>query len=247
MSRIDIIRDLKERLRLMERSQRGAKETVLATEAASSWFFSRPLEWGTLIEWLGAGDGGGAATLALTVAASVLRTEGALVVIDSRREFYPPAAAALGVPLERCVIVRPGSSGDALWALEQSLRSGAAAVVLAWVGALRDAAFRRLQLAAETGGSLGFLLRPTGCRAEPSWAQMRLLVDAGGKVERASGSDGQDWHPDPRGNCWQVEVLHCRGGVGGEVVEVELSDEAGHVHLAARLGHSALPADEAGP
>ena len=110
-------------------------------------------------------------------AGSVLRQEGAFVVVDSRREFYPPAAAALGVPLERTVIVQPRNHADALWALEQSLRSGAAAVVLGWIGALPNAAFRRLQLAAETGGSLGFLLRPIGCRAQPSWAEMRLLVE----------------------------------------------------------------------
>jgi hypothetical protein len=100
------------------------------------------------------------------------------VVIDGRRDFYPPAAAALGIPLEQTVVVRPAKARDALWAWEQSLRSGAVAVALGWVETLNDRAFRRLQLAAETGGSLGFLLRPASCRAAPSWAEVRLLVRA---------------------------------------------------------------------
>src|SRR5207249_1094082 len=104
------------------------------------------------------------------VIARRLQTGDYLVVLDSKREFYPPAAAGLGVPLERTILVQPASASDALWALEQALRCRAVAVALAWIDALHDRAFRRLQLAAEAGGSLGFLLRPAACRAEPSWA-----------------------------------------------------------------------------
>ncbi len=244
---------------------------MLAEGLESIWFFSRPLEWGTLIEWLGA-EGSGAATLALVLAANVVREEGAFIVIDSRGEFYPPAAANLGIPLERSVIVRPGNNADALWALEQSLRSGAAAVVLAWMGSVPDAALRRLQLAAETGGSLGFLLRPISCRAEPSWAQLRLLVGRGGDKETRRQGEGEKGanclsppllvslspplplslspclplSPSSSSRRLRVEVLHCRGGTGGEIVELELSDETGHVHLAPRLGHSTLSTGAAG-
>jgi len=36
---------------------------------------------------------------------------------------------------------------------------------------------RRLQLAAEQGGGLGLLIRPEAVRHQPSWADVRLLVE----------------------------------------------------------------------
>jgi hypothetical protein len=51
-------------------------------------------------------------------------------------------------------------------------------VTLGELGSLSDRPFRRLQLAAESGGGLGFLVRPMTCRAEPSWAAVRLGVTA---------------------------------------------------------------------
>ena len=54
-----------------------------------------------LIEWFAVRAGCGAGTLALSVAAAVLRGQGdrsagVFVVIDPQRTFYPPAAAHLG-------------------------------------------------------------------------------------------------------------------------------------------------------
>jgi hypothetical protein len=98
-------------------------------------------------------------------------------------------------------------------------------------------------LAAETGGSLGFLLRPASCRAAPSWAEVRLLVSpvTAPRLSRkpscfpyASASDIV--------RRLRLEVLHGRGGVDGQVIELELSDEADSVRLAARLADSASPA-----
>ena len=61
---------------------------------------------------------------------------------------------------------------------EQALRFRGVAVTLGEMGPLSDRPFRRLQLAAEAGGGLGFLVRPAACRAEPSWAAVRLGVSA---------------------------------------------------------------------
>jgi hypothetical protein len=181
-----------------------------------------------LIEWLSAEEGSGAATLALAVTAELLQHGGALVVIDGKREFYPPAAASLGIPLERTVVIRPQSDGDALWALEQALRSRAVTVAFSWIEIANDRALRKLQLAAEAGGNFGFLLRPAACRTEPSWAEVRLWVEASSAL-----------HPSSR---WQLRalVLHRRGGASGEVVELELSHEASLVRLVPSLAHPAL-------
>src|SRR5205823_11439094 len=102
-------------------------------------------------------EASGAATLALAVAARALQQGGACVVIDGTGEFYPPAADDLGIPLERMVVVRPDNPRIALWAWEQALRCEGVAVTVGWIGELSDRPFRRLQLAAEAGGGLGFL------------------------------------------------------------------------------------------
>jgi hypothetical protein len=134
------------------------------------------LRRGTLVEWLAPGEGSGAATLALIAAREACRQGGVLAVLDAARWFYPPAAAALDVDLERLLIVRPPRRGDDAWALDQLLRSRAVGAVLAWPGDWDEHVFRRLQLAAEAGEGLGFLLRPSSIRALPSWAELRLLA-----------------------------------------------------------------------
>jgi protein ImuA len=232
-ARHELIADLKERLRAMERSGRKTREPAFATGTPLDRLLpEKGFERGTLIEWLSAGEGSGAMTLALITAARLLTRGGAFVVVDGKCEFYPVGAAGLGIPLERTVIVRPANLRDALWAWEHSLRSSAVAVALGWIDGLKERAFRRLQLAAEAGGGLGFLLRPDSCRAEPSWAEARLLVSAVPMVggTSATGVFSRRLH---------VEVLRCRGGASGRAVELELSDEEVHVHLASQLAHPA--------
>src|SRR5262249_55823997 len=186
----------------------------------------------------------------------------ALVVIDSRREFYPPAAANLGILLERTVVVQPRLGRDALWAMEQSLRSEAVSVALGWVQELQDRTARGLQLAAESGGGVGFLLRPLACRAEPSWAEVRLRVecveDRGSRIEDRK-PQSSILHPQSsilnphtlQIRRFRIEVLHCRGGVSGTALDLEWDDETGDlqksdVHLASRLARSAAATRAAG-
>ncbi len=131
---------------------------------------------GALLESLGAGDGAGAAFLAVNAARNALADGGALVVVDVQDSFYPSAAVRFGIASERMLIVRPSTEREALWACEQALRSAGVAAVLCWPEYLTPLAFRRLQLAAEEGGTLGLLVRSTRAQHEPSWADVRWLV-----------------------------------------------------------------------
>lgn len=136
---------------------------------------------GTLVEWLDARQGAGAGLLALQGARQALRLGGMLVVLDGEREFYPPAALGQGIELARLVVLRIREPADAIWALEQALRCAGVAGVIARIARLPDRSFRRLQLAAEAGGSLGFLIRPPQAWWTPSWAEIRFWVGSGGK------------------------------------------------------------------
>jgi recombination protein RecA len=229
-ARLDLIRDLREQTRQIERSALvpvGSDEEPGRT--LRDLLLGRGLTAGTLVEWQGRGEGSGAVSLALSVAGQILRDGGACVVIDPTREFYPPGAAYLGVMPEQTIVVRAPDFRSGLWAWEQSLRSGAVSVTLGRVEGLNERHFHRLQLAAEAGGRLGFFLRGPRDRAGPSRAAVRVLVS--GRPSRGPLY--------PLARRLRVELLHCRGGAAGEVVEVELDHETNHVRLLPELAHPA--------
>jgi len=106
---------------------------------------------------------------------------------------YPPALQKFGINLARMLIVRPRNDSEALWSAEQALSSGTCAAVLLWPHRLDDQASRRLQLAAEKGGSWAIAFRPLAARHEPSAAALRLELSA-----------------DQRGT--RLAILKSRGG-----------------------------------
>ena len=91
---------------------------------------------------------------------------------------YPPALQKCGINLARLLIVRPRNHSEVLWSAEQALSSGTCAAVLLWPPALDDQAGRRLQLAAEKGGSWAIAFRSLAARHEPSAAVLRLELTA---------------------------------------------------------------------
>ncbi len=119
---------------------------------------------------------------------------------------YAPALASYGLELNRQLWVHPQRSSidgnsEVLWAMEQALRSGSSAAVLAWVERTDNTVLRRLQLAAEEGSSLAVLFRPPAAVQEASPAALRLML--------CSGDTGTD-----------VEILKCRGGYATAVRNV---------------------------
>src|SRR5262249_39772071 len=123
--RPDVIQDLRERTRGFERpAPRTAEPDGVSTGFAGldRQLASGGLRTGTLTEWLAGECGGGAATLALAIAGRLLASGGTFVVIDDSGDFYPVAAADVGVSLERTVIGRPDDRASPLWAGEQARR-----------------------------------------------------------------------------------------------------------------------------
>jgi protein ImuA len=116
---------------------------------------------------------------------------------------WPPGLAALGLaPAD--LILLDAAGDDALWAAEQALRSPALAAVAAVLPRLDLAAARRLQLAAEAGGTLGLLLRPDEKRPKPTAARTRWHV---------SSLPGAGAAPHRLGAArWRLSLLLARGG-----------------------------------
>jgi len=89
---------------------------------------------------------------------------------------YPPALIHHGLALEQLLLVQTRDARTALWATEQALRCPAIGAVLAWPEAIDDRQVRRLQLAAEAGGSCGLLYRPPAAAQQHSPAALRMLL-----------------------------------------------------------------------
>lgn len=90
---------------------------------------------------------------------------------------YSPALVAAGVELSRVLLIYPRARQDGLQAVERALSAGTCAAVLAWPTLDDAGVLRRLQLAAQTGNTPGFLFRPRGVAAKPSPAALRISLD----------------------------------------------------------------------
>lgn len=230
---------LRERLREFSVERRGDSGRVSTGCAGLDHHLpEQGLCRGTLVEWLEASPGGGAGSLALAAAREACRDGAPLVLIDREARFYPPAAARAGLDLNRLIIVRPENSNDERWALDQSLRSAGVAAVLCWLPQAPTRAWRRWQLAAESSGNLGLFVRPATARGDPSWADVRFLVQPQSISQQLASRQLTQGARRLR-----VELLRLRGESAGQTIDLELDDETGVVRLAPPLAPAALGRD----
>jgi cell division inhibitor SulA len=144
-----------------------------------------------LVEVLHGAPGQGELSLILPSLAHLTRRARPVLLIAPPYQPYAPAWQQAGVHLARLHVLRVEASSG-LWAMEQALRAGCCGAVLGWLPIVDDKALRRLQLAAETGPSLGFLFRGLAAGQTNSLAALRIAVEAG------------------RGGN-EIRVLKCRG------------------------------------
>jgi protein ImuA len=168
-----------------------------------------------------AGDRAAACGFALTLAARAAGTHGTILwvvedfVLAEAGLPYGPGLAEHGIDPGRLVLVRAATARQALWALEEALRSPACAVA---VGEVVDAArhcdlaqTRRLVVAARASGAQGILLHggPTGDLSTA--AQTRFEVRSRPGPLLASAGERR---PIPDCSAWGVRVLKARATQG---------------------------------
>ena len=135
--------------------------------------------------------------------------------LDVARELFPPALEALGIPLHRLLVLRPANRADELWAVAECLKCNGISGCIAALPQLSRIQARRLQLAAESGGGIGLVLRPAHAISWPYAAATRWLIKpAQGErmIQRCS-----------------VELIHGHGGRIGQSVLLEMNRETHHV------------------
>jgi protein ImuA len=192
----DVLTRLRDEIRRIERRPARRAGALPCGVPAVDALLPGGFPCGALSELRG-GPASGKTAVALSLVARLPR--GALAAfIDGRGELYPPAAVAMGVDLDRLLIVRPppGEEGArlALWAAEALLGSGAftavaidAALSHPWRGI--EAPLRRLVTAAEQGGAAGlWLSSPRSSVRPPAVVRLELAVE--GRRVVAARADG---------------------------------------------------------
>lgn len=131
---------------------------------------------GALIDILHQRQGMGELTLLLPALSHLTAHDEWVMLLAPPWRLFAPAWAAAGVALSRLIVVNASDSGvDDLWAAEQALRAGSISAVLMWLPArVETAQIRRLQLAAEAGGSCGFFMQDERRLGASSPAPLRL-------------------------------------------------------------------------
>ena len=230
-----IIAELSQRIRAIERTRHltvaEPGRTAIGVSALANLLSEPGWPRGCLVEWLADGRGTGSTSLALWASRAAWR-DNLLVLIDSQRELYARAATPFDVDLSKAVFIRPEHPPDALWSLEQTLRTRGIGAVVCDVEKLSSQVCRRLQLAAEIGGGLGILLRPAQAQRQPSFAEYRFLVQALPPPDKPEAVVSRRW---------RVELLRARRQFAERSVVVELSNGSDGLCVVSELA-AATPA-----
>jgi protein ImuA len=196
---------------------------------------------GALHEVAGGGNdtihGAAAALFAAGIAA---RTRGKVLWCLTCPDLFAPALAQAGLMPDRVIYVEVGDEKSVLICFEEGLRHGGLGAVVAEVARLSLTASRRLQLAAESSGTIGIAIR--------RWRRPAEAADFGQPTAsvtrwRVSVLPAAPLPVPGVGRArWQLELIRCRAGESADF-EVEACDGKGRLALPSKLVHGPAEKD----
>lgn len=142
-------------------------------------------------------------------------------------DIYPGGLAQLGLSHRRLTIAWTRQVDNRLWAAEEALKDLPGGAVIVEVEQADLTETRRLQLAAESSGSIGFLVRRD---RQPSAALTRWLVEP---------ARSRDLRP-----TWHLTLERVRGAEAGGSWVVEFDDASLSLNLVAAVADRSLEAAE---
>jgi protein ImuA len=173
------------------------------------------------------------AAATLFLASIAARRPGIVLWALARRDLFAPALAGAGLPPDRVLYAECGGDEDVLAVMEEGLRHGDLAAVVGEVGRAFMPATRRLQLAAEEGGTLALMLRRWRGTSEdplavPSAAVTRWRLACAPSSPLPVAGIGR-----PR---WRLTLARQRGGAPFDLT-MESPDAEGRLALPSKLEH----------
>jgi protein ImuA len=235
------IEELRARIRRVE-GEAGRRRLVLpfGITAIDRHLPGGGLALGALHEVAGGGNGTihGAAA-ALFAAGIAARTRGKVLWCLTRPDLFAPALAQAGLVPDRVIYVEAGDEKSVLICFEEGLRHGGLGAVVAEVARLSMTA-SRLQLAAESSGTIGIAIRrwrrpkEAADFGQPTASVTRWRVSVLSSTPLPVPGVGR-----PR---WQLELIRCRAGESADF-EVEACDAKGRLALPSNLVHGPAEKD----
>lgn len=126
---------------------------------------------------------------------------------NKRENLYAPGLERFGLFSDNLIIFNAVRECEVLWVMEEALRSGALAAVLGEVEVLTTVSSRRLQLAAERGSTIAFLVRYD--------LTSKIISSATTRWQINTAISSHPLGPWPGATRWEVVLERCRGGVSG--------------------------------
>ena len=168
---------------------------------------------GALHEIVGEGADQAAATGFVIRLLVGLAVQGPVLWCLADPDLYGPGLQRLGLAPDRLILARTRRDADLLWAMEEGLKTPGLAAVLGEPHGLDLTASRRLQLAAESVGGLGLVLRRAEAgKAGTTAAVTRWRVASAPSAAPVSGLAVPRDFGLMRGR-WHVSLERCRGAV----------------------------------
>ncbi|ACL60001.1 ImuA family protein [Methylobacterium nodulans] len=231
---------LRERIGGLERDAQARPVLPVGIPAIDRHLPGGGLRLGALHEVVEAGPAAGHAALAaLFVGGLLARLPGPILWCLAGRDLFAPGLAAVGLHPDRVLYAETRRVTEVLPTMEEGLRHGSLAAVVGEVARVGLTASRRLQLAAERGGSLALVIRRwregAGAGAEPSAAATRWCV--------AAAPSPASSVPGLSRACWSLALLRARGAEPRTWL-VEAPDAQGRLRLPADLADRPPAAQE---
>ncbi|MEW5727092.1 MAG: hypothetical protein AB1918_04625 [Pseudomonadota bacterium] len=149
------------------------------------------------------GEPGPATALAAGIAGRLaVRLSRPVLWVAGGDDLHPPGLSAFGLPPGAVIVAAARDATDALWSMEEGLKSATLACVVGEAAALDMTAGRRLQLAAESGATTGLLLHPPGARAANAGTTRWRVAGLPGDRWRLALERGRDGPPGQ----WEVPI-----------------------------------------
>ena len=170
------------------------------------------------------------AAATLFLAGIAARLKGTVLWALGRRDLFAPGLALAGLTPDRILYAECRRDEEVLAVMEEGLRHGGLAAVVGEVGRVSMASTRRLQLAAEEGGTAALMLKrwrkagedPLGA---PSAAVTRWRIACAPSAPLPVPGVGRA--------RWHVELARQRGGEPFQII-VEATDATGRLAVPAQ-------------
>lgn len=147
--------------------------------------------------------------------------------VTPQGDLYPGGLGQLGLSHRRVTVAWTRQTDNRLWAMEEALKDLPNGAVVAEIEQADLTETRRLQLAAESSGSIGFLVRRD---RQPSAALTRWLVEP---------ARSRDLRP-----TWRLTLERVRGAEAGGSWMLEFNHASLCFNLVAALAHGQAEAAE---